>query len=65
LHGYERVHPLHLDERLLISALFRFPREACYVCKSAEAEKQLFSILRDTWKQRLAAIEWLDNWASK
>ena len=65
LHGYESISPLKSSERLLISALFRLPREAWHVARrigSGRTHKGL-TLLGETWHDRLNAIRHLDEWA--
>jgi Ser/Thr protein kinase RdoA (MazF antagonist) len=67
LRGYEEIKPLHSAERLLISALFRLPREAWSEARSIALGKGLrgFRVLEQTWDERLKAILWVDGWARK
>lgn len=66
LRGYEGIKMLNPLERILISALFRVPREAMYVCQSVRAGRKspTFDIVKETWKDRLNAIHWMDQWAA-
>jgi Ser/Thr protein kinase RdoA (MazF antagonist) len=65
LRGYEKIKRLSPGERLLISALFRFPREAWNEARNvAHGRKQRgFDILKGSWNDRLACIMKLDQWA--
>jgi Ser/Thr protein kinase RdoA (MazF antagonist) len=65
LRSYEKIKPLHSAERLLISALYRLPREAWGVARNIAFGKGLrdFHLLKQTWDERLGAIRWLDEWA--
>ncbi|WP_274361771.1 phosphotransferase [Paenibacillus thermotolerans] len=65
LRGYESEKPLKPAERLLISALFRLPREAWYSAKKKLQGQgdSLFRIVSDSWEQRMEAVRWLDDWA--
>ncbi|SDN58782.1 Phosphotransferase enzyme family protein [Paenibacillus sp. yr247] len=67
LRGYEEINPLKSAERLLISALFRLPREAwCEVRNIILGRSQRgFHVLEQTWDERLNAIQILDEWARK
>ncbi|UUZ84328.1 phosphotransferase [Paenibacillus sp. P26] len=67
LRGYEQVRPLSRSEKKLVSALYRIPREAWYVCQYAAnglKHGQLLHNLDRTWSQRLEAVRWLDAWAN-
>ncbi|WP_088833695.1 phosphotransferase [Paenibacillus tyrfis] len=65
LRGYEQFRPLLPEERLLISAFFRLPVEAWLSAnriafgRSPSANR----VLKKTWRPRLNAIGWMDNWA--
>jgi Ser/Thr protein kinase RdoA (MazF antagonist) len=65
LHGYEEIKPFKSAERLLISALFRLPREAWYAAQYAQDAKgkRVFLVLEQTWEDRMNAIRWMDEWA--
>ncbi|WJH32466.1 phosphotransferase [Paenibacillus sp. CC-CFT747] len=66
LKGYEEIRPLKKTERRLVSALYRLPREAWYVCSRAKAgqpDASMLAILDATWEERLLAVRWLDYWA--
>jgi Ser/Thr protein kinase RdoA (MazF antagonist) len=65
LQGYEEIKPLNSAERLLISALFRLPREAWYEARNITLGRgnRGFRLLEQTWDERLNAIRWLDEWA--
>jgi len=66
LRGYEFIKPLQPLERILISALYRIPREALYVTPSIAGGRYspTFTILKETWKDRLNAIRWIDEWVA-
>ncbi|NGQ93624.1 phosphotransferase [Brevibacillus sp. SYP-B805] len=66
LRGYEKHRPLTPEERLLIGAFFRLPREAWYVAQAIRQGKKpaMFEIMKRSWPGRIAAIAWLDRWAS-
>jgi Ser/Thr protein kinase RdoA (MazF antagonist) len=59
LRGYENIKHLSLGERLLISALFRFPREAWNEAKNVTYRRKV----KGTWNDRLDCIVKLDQWA--
>jgi Ser/Thr protein kinase RdoA (MazF antagonist) len=63
--GYEDIKPLKPAERLLISALFRLPREAWGAARSIAIDRghRGFRVLEQTWDERLNAIRCLDEWA--
>jgi Ser/Thr protein kinase RdoA (MazF antagonist) len=65
LTGYEEVRPLQRSERILIAALFRFPREVWYAAdETASGNKgSFFPIVKATWQDRLRAVRWLDAWS--
>jgi Ser/Thr protein kinase RdoA (MazF antagonist) len=65
LRGYEEIKPLKSAERLLISALFRLPREAWGAARNIARGRghRSFRVLEQTWEQRLIAIRCLDEWA--
>ncbi|GAA4720364.1 phosphotransferase [Brevibacillus fulvus] len=65
LAGYTEVLPLRPDEKLLISALFKLPREAWSVCirTARKLPPRAFQPLRQTWQNRLKAINWVEEWA--
>lgn len=66
LKGYEKVRPLRRREKKLISALYRIPREAWYVCQYAMNGRKygpLLNVLNKTWNNRLIAINWIDTWS--
>jgi Ser/Thr protein kinase RdoA (MazF antagonist) len=65
LQGYEKIKRLSTGERLLISALFRFPLEAWIEARNeaAEGKRRGFNILKKSWNDRLACIAKLDQWA--
>jgi CotS family spore coat protein len=65
LRGYEEIKPLKPAERLLVSALFRLPREAWYVARNVVFGKgqRVFRTLEQTWEERMNAIRWMDEWA--
>jgi Ser/Thr protein kinase RdoA (MazF antagonist) len=65
LRGYEAIKPLKSAERLLISALFRLPREAWGEARNIALGRghRSFRVLKETWDQRLNAIRWMDEWA--
>jgi Ser/Thr protein kinase RdoA (MazF antagonist) len=65
LRGYEKIKPLIPAERLLISALFRLPREAWREAKGIALNRgqRDFRVLEQTWDERMNAIRWLDEWA--
>lgn len=67
LEGYERHRRLKGDERLIVCAFFRLPREAWSAASMIRSGKtpHVFEILKNTWENRIAAIEWLDAWARK
>lgn len=64
LQGYELVRPLAAAERTLIGSLFRLPVEAWAAARSAVNGQfqRLSRLLQNTWGERLAAIQWLDEW---
>jgi Ser/Thr protein kinase RdoA (MazF antagonist) len=66
LRGYESVKPLTPPERMLISGLYRLPREA-WACLRNNTfftrGKETFRIMAITWQERLNAIRWIDEWA--
>jgi hypothetical protein len=57
--------PLKSAERLLISGLFRLPREAWSEARNIVLGRghRSFRLLKQTWDERLNAINWLDEWA--
>jgi Ser/Thr protein kinase RdoA (MazF antagonist) len=65
LRGYEAIKPLNWAERLLISALFRLPREAWREARNITfgRSNRGFPVLEQSWNERLNAIRWLDEWA--
>ncbi|TXK83667.1 phosphotransferase family protein [Paenibacillus sp. N3.4] len=65
LQGYEEIQSFNSAERLLISALFRLPREAWSAARNIAYGRgpRDIRILERTWDERLKAIRWLDNWA--
>jgi Ser/Thr protein kinase RdoA (MazF antagonist) len=67
LRGYEELQPLKSAERLLISGLFRLPREAWTEARNIVLGRshRSFRLLKQTWDERLNAISWLDEWARK
>ncbi|OAB35946.1 phosphotransferase [Paenibacillus glacialis] len=67
LQGYEEVRPFKSPERLLISALFRLPREAWNVARKIGSGRsdQGLKLLGVTWYDRLDAIRHLDEWAKE
>lgn len=66
LDGYEQVRPLSANERAVVSALFRCPREAWFVARRHGRERQaLFDILEATWKKRVAANQLLAAWVKR
>jgi Ser/Thr protein kinase RdoA (MazF antagonist) len=67
LRGYEEFKPLKSAERLLISGLFRLPREAWSGARNIVLGSGYrgFRLLKQTWDERLKAISWLDDWAHR
>lgn len=67
LKGYEEIKPLLPEERLLIRALFGFPREAWMAAYHLKlhGKRTTLHLVRQTWDARLAAIQWMDQWARK
>jgi Ser/Thr protein kinase RdoA (MazF antagonist) len=67
LTGYEKHQPLVPEERLLISSLFRLPREVWNAARSIRVGKPtaLLAILEKTWSERMEAVRWMDNWAKE
>lgn len=67
LQGYEANRPLRSSERLLISALFRLPREAWNAASKIAVGRSPrgLSLLVETWNDRLNAIHHLDDWARR
>ncbi|SEC27961.1 phosphotransferase [Paenibacillus sp. GP183] len=65
LQGYEKIKRLSPGERLLISALFRFPREAWNEARNLAYGRKTrgFDILKGSWNDRLDCIKKLDQWA--
>jgi Ser/Thr protein kinase RdoA (MazF antagonist) len=65
LRGYEDIKPLKSAERLLLSALYRLPREAWGTARNIALGRghRSFRVLEQTWDQRMNAIRWLDEWA--
>ncbi|WP_010493079.1 phosphotransferase [Paenibacillus elgii] len=65
LRGYEQFKPLLPEERLLISAFFRLPREAWLSAKRIVLgrSQDVNRVLKKTWRPRLNAIVWMDGWA--
>jgi Ser/Thr protein kinase RdoA (MazF antagonist) len=65
LRGYEEIKSLKSAERLLISALFRLPREAWGVARNIQLGKgpHGLRVLEQTWDERLKAIRSMDDWA--
>lgn len=66
LRGYETHLPLCAEEKQIIQAFFRLPREAWIVAHklSAHRSKPGFTLLANTWSSRLEAIAWLDKWVT-
>ena len=67
LRGYEEIKPFKSAERLLISALFRLPREAWSEARNIVwgRGQHGFRLLEQTWDERLNAIRWMDEWVRK
>ncbi|MFD0694208.1 phosphotransferase [Paenibacillus sp. GCM10027628] len=67
LRAYEEVKPLKPAERLLISALFRLPREAWIAVRNLTfgRSQHYFRLLERSWDIRLQAIHTVDEWARK
>lgn len=67
LRGYEEKKPLNSAERILISALFRLPREAWIVARKLArgSGHRSLRLLEQTWDERLNAIHAVDEWARK
>jgi|GEM_PF-5458179 len=66
LQGYQKINPLTLQERLIIAALFRLPREAWIASHRIIAGGKyadLFKGLKNSWAKRLEVIQWMDAWA--
>ena len=68
LRGYESEAPLTKEQRQLVAALYRLPREAWYAYRRQGANEvwneELLSVLERTWDERVAAIDWMDAWAN-
>ncbi|TCZ81157.1 hypothetical protein E0485_02455 [Paenibacillus albiflavus] len=62
---YTKFRPLDKQEKMIISALFRLPREVWYLGLHSNrgSKSTLFQIVRDTWSKRMEAIHWVDEWA--
>jgi Ser/Thr protein kinase RdoA (MazF antagonist) len=67
LRGYEKHRPLCREERLIISSFFRLPREAWIAASALRSGKKssVFDILEKSWSDRMAAVSWMDEWASQ
>lgn len=67
LQGYEATRPLRTPERLLISALFRLPREAWSAARKVNSGRNPrdLTLLAESWNDRMHAIYHLDEWARK
>lgn len=65
LRGYEQIKPLRPEERLLISALFRLPREAWSSAKGIALgrSRNVSRLVTRTWGRRLNAVVWMEGWA--
>ena len=65
LKGYEEIKPLLPEERLLIRALFGFPREAWMTANVLKfhGNRTILHVLKQTWDARLDAVQWMDQWA--
>ncbi|EPY05941.1 hypothetical protein PAALTS15_17831 [Paenibacillus alvei TS-15] len=65
LQGYGQVKPWTPPERLLLSALYRCPLEAWIAARTVSASRSILlqRILARTWNERMAAIQWIDEWA--
>ncbi|GMX65826.1 hypothetical protein Elgi_50970 [Paenibacillus elgii] len=63
--GYEQFKPLRPEERLLISALFRLPREAWSSAKGIALgrSRNVSRLVTRTWGRRLNAVVWMEGWA--
>lgn len=64
LEGYEEVRPLQPEERIVIRALFGFPREAWTAALALRSGRATFRVVKETWDARLEAIRWMDRWSA-
>jgi Ser/Thr protein kinase RdoA (MazF antagonist) len=66
LQGYESVRPFTRPERRLVSALYRFPREAWHLCDQTRRGRgePLAAILNSSWDSRISAVQWMEEWAN-
>jgi Ser/Thr protein kinase RdoA (MazF antagonist) len=64
---YMKYRPLDKQEKMIISALFRMPREVWNLGLQSNRgnSSALYQIVRNSWTDRLEAIKWVDNWAKK
>ncbi|MEW9702262.1 phosphotransferase [Paenibacillus sp. SI8] len=65
--GYERIRPLAQEERQIIAAFFRLPREAWIAARQSRGgvRSAVFQGLKDSWSQRIDVIQWMDTWAQQ
>ncbi|NEW05733.1 phosphotransferase [Paenibacillus sp. SYP-B3998] len=63
--GYEKRHPLKPEERLILASFFRLPREVWIAARQIRfgIKAPNFKRLKDSWPNRLEAIQWMDLWA--
>lgn len=66
LKGYEELHPLDRNERKLISALYRLPREAWQAARFPHrpGSRGMLAAMEQTWPLRLKSMDVVDEWAA-
>lgn len=67
LAGYEKHNSLTAKERLIISSLFRLPREAWMTARKIRSDRKpsIFYNLKNSWPKRMETIQWMDLWATQ
>ncbi len=65
LRGYEEINPLKPEQRRLIAAFYRLPREAWIAAADLllRKEREVYRVLKVTWDDRLKSIRLMDDWA--
>jgi len=66
LQGYEEVKPLSPAERMLIWAIFSYPREVWIAARKVDLhhDQGMLDLVRQTWEARVKMIQWLEEWAT-
>lgn len=66
LRGYEDVKPLSAAERMLVRAIFGYPREVWIAARKIDLhrDREMLGLVSQTWESRLKMIQWLEEWAT-